>query len=72
VIVPIANLSALLPISISGWGVRESAFVLGFGMVGVAAADALALSILFGLLNMLVGVSGGLVWLARRSPRARP
>jgi glycosyltransferase 2 family protein len=75
VIVPIANLSALLPISISGWGVRESAFVLGFGMVGVAAADALALSVLFGLLNMLVGVSGGLVWLARRQPRptrARP
>ena len=69
VIVPIANLSAVLPISISGWGVREGAFAAGFGLVGVAATDAIVLSVLFGLLNMLVGLSGGLVWLARRQPR---
>jgi glycosyltransferase 2 family protein len=68
VIVPVANLSALLPISISGWGVREGAFVAGFGLVGVAAADAIALSVLSALLAMLVGLAGGLVWLARRRP----
>ncbi len=72
VIVPVANLSGLLPISISGWGVREGAFVAGFGLVGVAAADALALSVLFGLLTMVVGIAGGLVWLARRRPRQSP
>jgi glycosyltransferase 2 family protein len=66
VIVPVANLSALLPISISGWGVREGAFVAGFGLVGIAPADAIALSVLSGLLAMLVGVTGGVVWLARR------
>jgi hypothetical protein len=71
VIVPLANLSALLPISISGWGVREGAFVAGFGLVGVAAADAIALSVLFGLLTMMVGIAGGLVWLARRRPAER-
>jgi uncharacterized membrane protein YbhN (UPF0104 family) len=70
VIVSLANLSAVLPISISGWGVREGAFAAGFGLVGVAAADAIALSVLFGLLNMLVGISGGLVWLVRRQPRS--
>jgi uncharacterized membrane protein YbhN (UPF0104 family) len=68
VIVPVANLSALLPISISGWGVREGAFAAGFGLVGVAAADAIALSLLSGLLATLVGIAGGLVWLARRRP----
>ena len=68
VIVPIANLSSLLPISISGWGVREGAFVAGFGLVGVTASEAIALSVLFGLLAMLVGLAGGLVWLARRRP----
>lgn len=73
VIVPLANLSALLPISIAGWGVREGAFVAGFGFVGVAAADAIAVSVLFGLLTMLVGMSGGLVWLLRRRPgHSRP
>ena len=71
VIVPVANLSTVLPISISGWGVREGAFAAGFSFVGVAASDAIALSVLFGLLNMLVGIAGGLVWLARRRPAAR-
>lgn len=73
VIVPIANLSSLLPISISGWGVREGAFVAGFALVGVASADAITVSVLFGLLTMLVGIAGGLVWLARRRPgQAQP
>ena len=64
VIVPLAILVTVLPISIAGWGVREGAFVAGFGFVGVPAADALALSVMFGLLNTLVGLPGGLVWLA--------
>ena len=50
---------------------REGAFVAGFGLVGVAAADAIALPVLFGLLTMLVGIAGGLVWLARCRPAER-
>ncbi len=64
VIVPLAILVTVLPISIAGWGVREGAFVTGFGLVGVPAADALALSVMFGLLNTLICLPGGLVWLA--------
>lgn len=64
VIVPLAILVTVLPISIAGWGVREGAFVAGFGFAGVPAADALALSVMFGLLNTLVCLPGGLVWLA--------
>jgi uncharacterized membrane protein YbhN (UPF0104 family) len=74
-IVPITILVTVLPISVAGWGVREGAFVAGFGLVGVPAADALALSVLFGLLNTLVCLPGGLVWLAlggKRQPRAEP
>ena len=64
VVVPLAILVTVLPISIAGWGVREGAFVAGFGFAGVPATDALALSVLFGLLNTLVCLPGGLVWLA--------
>lgn len=67
IVVPLANLSTLVPISIAGWGVREVAFVVGFGLVDIAAADAVALSVLFGFLNMVVGLIGGVVWLLRRS-----
>lgn len=63
-VVPLALLATVVPISVAGWGVREGAFVAGFGFVGVPASGALALSVLFGLLNTLVYLPGGLVWLA--------
>jgi glycosyltransferase 2 family protein len=70
VIVPLSLLATAIPISIGGWGVRESAFVTGFGLVGVSASDALVLSVLFGILNLLVRLPGGLVWLTASSPSA--
>jgi uncharacterized protein (TIRG00374 family) len=66
VLVPPIVLVTTLPISIAGWGVRESATVLGFGFIGVAAADALALSVVFGLVQIAIGLPGGLVWLTQK------
>jgi hypothetical protein len=64
VIVPLSMLATAIPISIGGWGVRESAFVTGFGLVGASASDAIVLSVLFGILNLVVRLPGALVWLA--------
>jgi hypothetical protein len=66
VLVPPIVLLTTLPISIAGWGVRESATVIGFGFVGVAPADALALSVVFGLVQIVIGLPGGLVWLMQK------
>jgi uncharacterized protein (TIRG00374 family) len=66
VLVPPIVLVTTLPISIAGWGVRESATVLGFGFIGVAAADALALSVVFGLVQIAIGLPGGIVWLMQK------
>ena len=63
IVVPVATLAMALPISIAGWGVRESAFVFGFGLLLLPAQDALALSALFGILTMAVRLPGALVWL---------
>ena len=41
-------LIATIPISIAGWGVRESAMVLAFSYAGLAESDGLIVSILFG------------------------
>ena len=48
-IVPLAGLMMVVPISIAGWGVREGVMVVGFGYLGVVSEVALALSILYGL-----------------------
>jgi uncharacterized membrane protein YbhN (UPF0104 family) len=66
VLVPPIVLVTTLPISIAGWGVRESATVIGFGFVGVAPVDAVALSVVFGLVQIAIGLPGGLAWMLQR------
>ena len=63
VLMPPVLLVMTLPISIAGWGVREQAMVTAFGLIGVPGEGALALSIMFGLLGLLFGLPGGIVWL---------
>jgi glycosyltransferase 2 family protein len=52
-IVSSALLVTIIPISIGGWGIRESALVIGFGLVSVEPERAFTLSATFGLLVML-------------------
>lgn len=56
--VPAAMFVSLLPISINGWGVREGVMVFSLGLVGVAAADALVISLMYGVLLLLVSLPG--------------
>jgi uncharacterized membrane protein YbhN (UPF0104 family) len=70
VVVPTVLLVTTLPISIAGWGLREGAMITGFGFVGVAADDALALSILYGLAQIIIALPGGLIWLVGRQRSA--
>lgn len=60
---PIVLILSLLPISIAGWGVREGAMVLAFTILGNPSEIAVAASISFGILMILVGAPGGIVWL---------
>ena len=57
-IVPVIFLTALLPISFAGWGLRELSAVALFGIVGVEPELALASSVLFGLLLIIIGTPG--------------
>lgn len=63
VLVPLATLFMMMPVSIAGWGVREGIMVFGLAHFGVDAAQALALSILYGMLLLAVALPGGLIWL---------
>ena len=66
VLVPPILLILTIPISIGGWGVRESVMISGFALVGVTNEAALVLSVLFGLTTLLVSLPGGIVWLLTR------
>jgi glycosyltransferase 2 family protein len=70
VLFPAVLLLSMLPISLGGWGVRESAMVVAFALVGVPADAALATSILYGLCLLAASLPGGLVWLTERRASA--
>jgi uncharacterized protein (TIRG00374 family) len=55
---PAVLIAQVLPIGISGLGVRESAFVLFLGPLGVATEDAVALGLLLYVLNLGVSLLG--------------
>ncbi len=62
-VVPVIFLIALIPVSYAGWGLREAGAVWLFGMVGIANESALAMSVCFGLLLVLAGLPGLLLFL---------
>ncbi len=62
-LVPPVILIATAPISIAGWGVRESVLMLAFSYAGLSQSDGLVVSILFGLAYFIIGIVGGAVWL---------
>ena len=71
VLVPIILLAMLVPLTISGWGVREGAAVALFPLAGIAAVEGLAASVAFGLV-FFVAALPGLVFAGgrRRHPSA--
>lgn len=62
-LMPPVLLISIVPISIAGWGVRESGMIAAFAFAGLAQSDGLTLSILYGATSFVVGVIGGVVWI---------
>ncbi|MEH2483563.1 uncharacterized protein (TIRG00374 family) [Nitrobacteraceae bacterium AZCC 2146] len=68
-IVPTVMLISLLPFSVAGWGLRESAMATGFALVQAPTAAAVAASVMFGVLTLVTSLPGGLLWLSSRPTR---
>ena len=64
-IVPPIMLITMLPVSIAGWGVRETTMGIAFGYAGLIASEGINVSLLFGAVAFVVGAFGGLVWIFR-------
>ena len=70
-LVPPVMLITMLPISIAGWGVREATMGLAFGYAGLATAEGVNVSLLFGGVSFIIGAFGGLVWIFSAEKRAK-
>ena len=74
VLVPLILFSMLIPLTVSGWGLREGAAATLLPLAGASSAGALAASVAFGL-TLLVAALPGLIVLALAAapdPRSGP
>jgi uncharacterized protein (TIRG00374 family) len=62
-LIPPVILISSMPLSIAGWGVRESSTIMAFAYAGLSQSDGLIVSILFGMASFVVGVVGGIIWI---------
>ncbi|MBI3322577.1 MAG: flippase-like domain-containing protein [Candidatus Omnitrophica bacterium] len=69
--VPLIMMIAQVPVSLNGWGVRESAAVFLLGRIGVPAAEALSLSLVCAVIPLVSGGVGAVLFLARRRKTRR-
>jgi uncharacterized protein (TIRG00374 family) len=60
--IPLISFLLVLPVSVSGLGVREGGYVYLFAQAGVSAPLALAMSLLFYALNVATGLIGGVLY----------
>lgn len=66
---PLIALVLLIPISIGGLGLNQSAYVFFFGLVGVDERLALAVSLLLQLIIYVSSLPGGVLWWRGRGVR---
>lgn len=58
VLVPLILFAMVIPVSVSGWGLREGAAAAVFPLAGAAAAEGLAASVAFGLVFLAASLPG--------------
>jgi uncharacterized membrane protein YbhN (UPF0104 family) len=63
----LALLVMALPFNVGGWGPREAVAAVGFGAVGLGAAQGFAAAVAYGVLCMVACLPGGAVLLLRLS-----
>ena len=66
IIIPVAIVVMMIPVSINAIGIREAIFVTMFAFYGVSNADALAFAWMSFVLITVLGLLGGIVFMLRR------
>jgi uncharacterized protein (TIRG00374 family) len=65
--IPIIIIVSYLPISYSGLGIREASFVLLFAQVGVENSQALAISLMYFGILLILGIVGGILFILTKN-----
>ncbi len=71
---PAVTLVSLIPLSLGGLGIRETAMVILFGAAGISRPDVMAVSLTIHIINTLLSLWGGILLLRHpvRGPAINP
>ena len=69
---PLVVLATALPVSLGGFGVRETGYVLLLRRIGIPPSEAVVLSLLWFGVTAVAGLLGGLVFVTNPRPAAAP
>jgi uncharacterized membrane protein YbhN (UPF0104 family) len=68
-LIPLALLLAMIPVTVGGWGLREGVFVVVLSQVQVSAVEAITLSVVFGLASLVSSLPGAVAWIFLKNPK---
>jgi len=66
IFIPIAEILVAMPISIQGFGVRESSYALLFSSIGISYASAFSLGFLNQIVKVITSMIGGIVYVIKK------
>ncbi|MCC6931846.1 MAG: flippase-like domain-containing protein [Deltaproteobacteria bacterium] len=69
VVVPLVLLVGMAPVTPGGLGIQEGAFMFFLNRLGISEAEALGVGLVIRAKTMLIGLVGGIFWLAVKSKR---
>lgn len=67
--IPLVIIISAIPVSFAGWGLREGAMVVILSIYGIPKEEALAFSLLFGVVQFLAAFPGLILWCVAKSPQ---
>lgn len=66
ILIPVIGMISILPISLSGIGLQDGAYIFFFSQLGISPAKILGISILSHIFRFGIGLIGGLIYLFER------
>ncbi|MBY0280568.1 MAG: flippase-like domain-containing protein [Alphaproteobacteria bacterium] len=67
--IPLVIIISAIPVSFAGWGLREGAMVVILSIYGIPKEEALAFSLLFGVVQFLAAFPGLILWGVATNPQ---
>jgi uncharacterized membrane protein YbhN (UPF0104 family) len=72
IVYPLVGTFAAIPISLNGLGLREGGYIFLLGLIGITTENGVAFGLLLFMIVALDSLIGGIVFLAKKSPKPGP